>query len=421
MMKTTPSRIGFISTRLAGTDGVSLETEKWARILSELGHECFYFAGQSDRPESHTIVAPEAHFSHPDISTINCDLFDDLKRSSKTTGLVHSIRFHLKQHLYQFVTTFDINLLIVENALAIPMNIPLGLAITELIAETSIPTIAHHHDFSWERSRFAVSAGDDYLRAAFPPTLPAIHHVVINSFGARQLALRTGARSTLIPNVMDFASEPTPPDDYALQLRQKLDLDPKEAFILQPTRIVPRKRIELALELTHRLEQDATLVITHQSGDEGSAYEKRLHEYADLLGVSVIFGAEIINHERNELDNGRQVFSLKDAYQQADLVTYPSTIEGFGNAFLETIYYRRPIVISAYEIFKTDILPKGFRVIDFDDFIEQATVNAARAILQDPSIGEEMAEHNYKLGQRYYSFETLEANLSFILNQMLGI
>ena len=185
--------------------------------------------------------------------------------------------------------------------------------------------------------------------------------------------------------------------------------------------IVPRKRIELALELTHRLEQDATLVITHQSGDEGSAYEKRLYEYADLLGVSVIFGAEIINHERNELDNGRQVFSLKDAYQQADLVTYPSTIEGFGNAFLETIYYRRPIIISAYEIFKTDILPKGFRVIDFDDFIEQATVNAARAILQDPSIGEEMAEHNYKLGQRYYSFETLEANLSFILNQMLGI
>ena len=419
-MKTNPSRIGFVSTRLAGTDGVSLETEKWAQILNELGHECFYFAGESDRHEAHTIVAPEAHFRHPDISKINNDLFDDQRRSSATTGLVHSIRFHLKQHLYQFIATFDINLLVIENALSIPMNIPLGLAITELIAETKLPTIAHHHDFSWERSRYSVSSGDDYLRAAFPPTLPSIHHVVINSFGARQLALRTGARSTLIPNVMDFANEPSPIDNFALQLRDKLGLIPGEALILQPTRIVPRKRIELALELTHRLEQDATLVITHQSGDEGSTYEKRLREYADLLGVSVIFGAEIINHERNKLENGRQVFSLKDAYQQADLITYPSTIEGFGNAFLETIYYRRPIVISTYEIFKTDILPKGFRVVDFDDFIEQETVDTASAILSDPSIGEEMAEHNYKLGQRYYSFETLEANLSFILNQILG-
>jgi glycosyltransferase involved in cell wall biosynthesis len=419
-MKIIPSRVGFISTRLAGTDGVSLETEKWTKILEGMGHECFYFAGESDRPESHSIVAPEAHFNHPDITAINHDLFDDQTRSSKTTGLVHSIRFHLKQHLYQFITTFDINLLIIENALSIPMNIPLGLAITELIAETNIPTIAHHHDFSWERSRFAVTSGEDYLRAAFPPTLPSIHHVVINSFGARQLALRTGARSMLIPNVMDFEQKPAGLDDYGLRLRDALGIGSDEALILQPTRIVPRKRIELAIELTHRLGERATLVITHQSGDEGSAYEKRLHEDAELLGASVIFGAEIVNHRRHELDNGRQVFSLKDAYQQSDLVTYPSTIEGFGNAFLETIYYCRPIVISAYEIFKTDILPKGFRVIEFDDFIEQETVDAARAILQDPSIGEEMADHNFKLGQRYYSFKILESNLSFILNQMLG-
>ena len=33
--------VGFVSTRFSGTDGVSLETEKWARTLKELGHECF--------------------------------------------------------------------------------------------------------------------------------------------------------------------------------------------------------------------------------------------------------------------------------------------------------------------------------------------------------------------------------------------
>ncbi len=37
--------IGFISTRLAGTDGVSLETAKMAAVLRKMGHQIFYCAG----------------------------------------------------------------------------------------------------------------------------------------------------------------------------------------------------------------------------------------------------------------------------------------------------------------------------------------------------------------------------------------
>ena len=45
-------RIGFISTRFQGTDGVSLEASKWAKVLEkDLGHECFWFAGKLDTPE----------------------------------------------------------------------------------------------------------------------------------------------------------------------------------------------------------------------------------------------------------------------------------------------------------------------------------------------------------------------------------
>jgi len=419
-MTDSPSRIGFISTRFAGTDGVSLETEKWAHILTDMGHDCFYFCGECDRPEDHVMVVPEAHFTHPDIATINEDLFDDHKRSSKTTGMVQTFRFHLKRHLYQFIENFDINIIIVENALSIPMNVPLGLALTELIAETHIPTIAHHHDFSWERSRYAVTASGDYLRAAFPPTLPSIRHVVINSFAARQMALRTGESSTLIPNVMDFDNPPPPKDAYTGQLREALGFRPDQTFLLQPTRIVPRKRIELAIELAHRVNSDAVLVITHKSGDEGSAYEQRLKDYAQILGVKVIFGSDKVNHYRGETADGKPIFSLADAYQEADLVTYPSTIEGFGNAFLETLYYQKPIVMSAYEIFKTDIQPKGFEVIEFDDFIEESTVTQAREILNNPDEAARMVTHNYTLGRKHYSFNNLKRKISSILYDTLG-
>src|SRR5215212_1611064 len=54
--------IGFISTRFSGTDGVSLETQKWAHILERLGQNVYYFAGQSDLPEPISFVVPEALF-----------------------------------------------------------------------------------------------------------------------------------------------------------------------------------------------------------------------------------------------------------------------------------------------------------------------------------------------------------------------
>ncbi|MBZ0280830.1 MAG: glycosyltransferase family 4 protein [Anaerolineae bacterium] len=414
------NRIGFVSTRFAGTDGVSLETLKWVWVLRKLGYECFGFAGESDWQEDHRYLVPEAHFDHPEIRAINDDLFNDFVRTAATSQKVQRLKDHLKQHLYQFSRTFNLNLLIVENALTIPMNIPLGLAITEFIAETNIPTVAHHHDFVWERSRYAINAAEDYLRAAFPPTLRSIRHVVINSFGGQQLALRTGASSImLIPNVMDFDAPPPAPDGYADDLRTALGIG-DQVFLLQPTRIVPRKRIEQAVNFTHLLDREAVLVITHYAGDEGTEYVNYLRDYAQSLKVRLLFAAEHFNHERRILDNGRKIYSLADAYQQADLVTYPSVVEGFGNAFLETIYYKCPIVMSIYEIFKTDIQPKGFKVVAFEDFVTRKTVEDARVVLDNRDLTRQMIDHNYELGRHHYSYQVLEKHLVALITACLG-
>jgi glycosyltransferase involved in cell wall biosynthesis len=414
-------RIGFVSTRLAGTDGVSLETRKWSNILTGLGHECFYFAGESEWPEERSYVVPEAHFNHPEILALNADLFDNYRRSPHTSQRIQALQWHLKAHLYDFIRTFDLYLLIIENALSIPMNIPLGLALAELIAETHLPTIGHHHDFAWERKRFKVTAASDYQLGAFPPILPSIQHVVINSYAARQLALRTGISSILIPNVMDFDTPPPEPDTYSTEVRPALGIGPHEYLLLQPTRVVPRKRIEQAIELTRRLGSECILVISHSSGDEGTAYETYLRSLADLLDVRVVFASDVIGDGRGQTPDGRKVFSLADVYQQADLVTYPSTVEGFGNAFLETIYYRQPIVMSTYEIFRRDIEPKGFKVIGFGDFITEETVHQAQAILRDSALAAETTEHNYELGRRYYSYRVLESYLAMLMSQIPGI
>lgn len=413
-------RIGFVATRLAGTDGVSLEAAKWARMLSDMGHECFAFAGACDWPEERAYIVAEAHFEHPDVQAVQRDLFGDYRRAPETSVRVQRLKDHLKGHLRMFLNLNRLDLLVAENVLSLPMHVPLGLALTELIAETAIPVIAHHHDFAWERERFAVHAASDYLQAAFPPRLPSIRHVAINSYAASQVAMRTGQRATLIPNVMDFDTPPPEPAVSSADLRAALGVGADERLLLQPTRIVPRKRIECAIELARRLERPCALVISHASGDEGDSYEAYLREYAALLGVHVVFAADRIGHRAGMTADGQPIFALADVYRAADLVTYPSAVEGFGNAFLEAVYYRRPIIMRDYEIFQIDIKPKGFKVIVFQDFIPREVIVATRNLLDNPALQAEMADHNYAIARRYYSYRVLERHLAVLMNACLG-
>ncbi len=106
---------------------------------------------------------------------------------------------------------------------------------------------------------------------------------MINSVQAQQLAWRTGLTSRVIPNVMEFENPPPPPDRYARNARRDLGVAQGDFFILQPTRIVQRKGIEHAIELTRRLGLPATLVISHAGDDEGTDYEQRVREFAQLL------------------------------------------------------------------------------------------------------------------------------------------
>lgn len=404
-------RIGFVSTRFEGTDGVSLETEKWAHVLEGLGQECFYFAGTCNRARDRSFVVEEAHFLHPEILKLHEQIFSKEKRPLDLTREIYVFKEHLKEHLYAFIRKFEIELLVVENALAIPLNIPLGMALTELIAETGMRTIAHHHDFYWERKRFLINSAWDYIDMAFPPRLPGIKHVVINSWAANQLSLRTGTSATVIPNVMDFDHPPPPPDDYSTDLRRDLGIDPDEYFLLQPTRVVQRKGIEHAIELVKRLNMNARLIISHASGDEGDDYEKRVREYARMLDVPVYFLSDLIQDQRGVTGDGRKVYSLWDVYPFADLVTYPSLIEGFGNAFLEALYFRKPILVNNYMTYAIDIKPKGFRTIEFDEYITDRTVQQVREILLNPELAEEMTEYNYQLAKRFFSFSILERQL----------
>ena len=413
-------KIGFISTRLAGTDGVSMETRKWAEVLERDGHECFFMAGELDYPAEKSFLVPDCHFKNEKIWELYEGCFDQKTRAREISGKIETAKHGLKDAIYEFIDRFKIDLLIPENAIAIPYNLPLGLAITEVLMETGIKLIAHHHDFFWERKRFLRNACWDYLSMAFPPNLSSMEHVVLNSSQRHQISLRRGISAAIIPNVMDFYNEPEPANSYADDLRESLGIAPEEKFILQPTRIVQRKGIELAIELVHRLDIPAALVISHASGDEGQEYYDRVREYSDLLGVKTIYCSDNVGQDRQTLPDGRKVYRLSDLYGQADLVTYPSVLEGFGNAFLEALYHRCPIVVNNYSVYSYDIKPKGFRTIEMDGYVNEETVRGVRKVLENAELSQEMAEHNRELAKHHFSYEVLREKLRACMISCFG-
>ncbi|MFN3407956.1 MAG: glycosyltransferase [Limisphaerales bacterium] len=416
-----PKRIGFVSTRFHGTDGVTLEAKKWAHILAGMGHECFWMAGQLDTPPERSHLAPLAFFNHPEVAALQGRLFGVTTRTRATTDQIQALKNRLKDELYRFIERFRLEVLIPQNILAIPMHVPLGLAMTEVLAETGLPAIAHHHDFAWERERFVVSAVNDYLRAAFPGALPGVEHVVINSMAQKEMARRCSRSAAIIPNVLDFETPPPGVDDYNRDLRAELGLRDDDWLILQPTRVVARKGIEHAIELVRRLQDPrARLVISHPAGDEGSAYLQMLRDRIADAKIEVLFIADRVGEQRGRTADGRKIYTLFDVYPHADLVTYPSHYEGFGNAFLEAIYFGKPVVVNTYAVYARDIAPLGFKVVELPQLVTREVVDQTRAVLENRELREAWARTNYGLCLKHFSYSVARRKLAARLANLFG-
>jgi glycosyltransferase involved in cell wall biosynthesis len=414
--------IGFVSTRFAGTDGVTLEASKWAQVLKSAGHNYFWFAGLLDRNPQRCFHVPEAFFRHEKNLWIDHQIFGKKRRDPAVTDAIYDLKTFLKLKLREFIRTFNIDLLVTQNVLTIPMHIPLGIALTELITETQIPTIAHHHDFYWERTRFLVNAVGDYLRMAFPPNLANIGHVVINSNAQEELALRTGISSTIIPNVLDFENPPVITRQETRDFRKEIGLHTDDILILQPTRVVQRKGIEHAIKLVEELKNPrCKLIISYEAGDEGIEYANWLKEDARNSGVDLRLLNLRISDPMNSDVNRKDLYTLWDVYPHADFITYPSVYEGFGNAFLEAVYFKKPLLINRYGTFVKDIEPKGFDLIAMDGYLTHQTVQKVRDVLDSANLREKMVNTNFEIAKRHYSYAVLRRWLNTLLTNFFGI
>ncbi len=421
--------IGIIIGRIGGVDGVALETEKWIEVLKRMGHTIYIVSGQyEERPmdPDHETLIPEMSFFSPESYWSQKKAFFYPETNPKE--LINHIDLYSKviyKKLLNWITDRKIDLIISENGSALPSHLEMGLAISNAVKKTGIPTITHDHDFGWERGDRYVSPHDainEYVETVFPMQLHNIH-AVINTHAQHTLRDRFGRDSVNVPNVMDFAKPFGQVTDSNKEMYKILGYEKDDIFLFQITRVVRRKGIETAIELIHKLDNPKIkLIITgNYADDAGSKYYNELvdqiHELK--LGEQVRFAYHCFHNKGLVGQNSECMYSLSDAYSQACACTYFSTYEGFGNAFVEAVLSRTPIFVNNYEpVYWPDIGSKGFKAVMVENNIltDQAVKDINEVIFND-KLNKEIADFNFELGKKLFSYDTLQDKLEELISK----
>lgn len=443
-------RIGLCHFRVGETDGVSLEIDKCRKVLEQLGHQIFLCAGRCRNGEA--FVIPELALDHPEVVQIRKNAFQRLADYPSEDALyehIEDVAARIEAGVKRFVSSHNLDLLIVHNIWSLPINIPATLGVWRAIQNFHLPAIAHHHDFYWEKDDYrspTCTLVRNLLAEHYPPRDPHVTHIVINRLAQKELRQR-GVSAVVVPNVFDFGAPLIRDDALSAILRERMGLSSADVVFLQATRVVRRKGIEIAVELLARLalpeyqEALAKRVRARGGGSrarpvlllpnlvEDPEYHAALQARIAQLGVDARFVSD-----RVALERGPAQFSFWDTYLCADFVTYPSLQEGWGNQLLEAIWAKLPVALYEYPVFRSDIAPVGFRYVSLGSSHERDEMGLARVpepvlrraarevadLLASPEHYRQVVEHNFALGKTHFSLETLAKHLDRLVTAALG-
>jgi hypothetical protein len=278
-------------------------------------------------------------FTNPEIYRIHRRAMYHHIRPPRLTHRIRELTDFLKSQIYGFIRDFEIDLLIVENALTIPLNLPLGMALTEFIAETGFPTIGHHHDFYWERMRFMVNCVADYLSMAFPPSLPSIRHVVINSMAAFNISMRNGVSTVIIPRNTTVPTSnsrifSTTEDDqtvvriHVVQGERELARDNRTLGRFELVGLLPAPRGVPQIEVSFDIDADGVVNVSAKDLGTGKSQAIRV---AAATGLSEEEIGKLVREAEQNAAADRQRREWIDLRNQADGLIYSTerTLEEF--------------------------------------------------------------------------------------------
>lgn len=341
----------FVSFRLGGTDGVSVEARKWEAALGAVGFATRRVAGEIlDQRRHDDTVLPEL--------SIRAD-------TEPPPDVIEASLAHA-------------DLVVVENLLSLPLNLPAARVVAKVVSELP-QVVLRHHDLPWQR--------DEHTHVTeLPPPLPDALHVTINDRSRRELASR-GIHTTTIRNHFDL----DPPRGDRVRARAHLGVADGDVVVLHPVRAVPRKNVPRALAFVADLQTRLAGRRVHYwlPGPAEDGYGPTLSALLRSTAVSVLRTADL---------------DMPDAYAACDLVVFPSDWEGFGNPVVESVAHRRPLVVSQYPVLE-ELTALGLEFLDVEN---PAAVAAVLAGTRDTR---SQLDRNLTVARRHLALEHLPDRL----------
>ncbi len=423
-------------------------------MLDELGHEVKTIAGK--RQVGADYIIPELEYDDPELVKIKENAFFEMKDYKYVDELlfeIDKVAARIKRQLDEIQAREKFDVIFVHNIFSHIVNLPASRAWYEFTRQGTSQIIGVHHDFYWDgRNAQVFQPTSDEIRKFtskyLPPQLDNLRHVVINTINQQRLRSQCGINSTIVPDTFDFDQEPWVKDMYNQTLSGEAGLKDNDLVVLQATRVVERKGIELAIDFAAGLDEKKTelaghtlyngkkitkdsrvvLMLAGYTENFAKSYREKLEDHILHRGIEAVFVDYMIDSERGQ-GEGRKIYSLWDTYVYADLVTYPSLWEGWGNQFIEAVFAKKPLVVFEYPVFKTDIKSEGYDYISLGDSLGMDRANRLVTVPDNHLAGavwqacrmltdsktEQILEDNWQLGDRYHGETVLKRMLETLL------
>jgi len=334
--------------------GVEVVIDYHSRLLAKHGYNIRLIFGVGGGLGCKNVEECKIPLLSPENPRIQ-EVQEDILKKRKETPEFEKLKDEIKQELRRFLS--DIDTCIVHNIPSMPFNFAATAAINELTEELKARFIFWLHDTILVREEWQEFFG------SFPLTL--LHHknqkiifVAPTFFRAKQFASLEKSyripKMRVIPNGISV-QEYLKIDETTKQLMKRLGISFKDFIIITPVRVLPRKNIELALEVLHELvlisgKRRIKLLVTGppSTDSESIAYEEKLRgvEKSRKLQESVIFCHDLISFKRRFSNGKIRKWSVADVYNIGDLVFIPSKEEGFGLPVIEAGAARKPVFCS---------------------------------------------------------------------------
>ncbi len=452
-------KIAICHYRVGGTDGVSLEIEKRKKVLEDNGYTVKLIAGPRSKGANYIIDElewDELEWVDEIIPKIKKNIFRYFNRNDLTNREVDKsikkVSRVIQENLNKIQEKENFDFVLIHNIFSFGGHIAAAKAFADWVEEFQLPTIATHHDFFWERKEYRFSRNEyfeNYLKKQMPPKSKFIKHVVINSLAQKQLKKRRGIDSVVFPDIFDFEQPEWKKDSFNKDLLKQFGVKNNDLVILQATRVIPRKGIEIAIDFSKELQKNISflrgkeiyngkkvgenanvfLIVAGYAEDEKRDYLFQLKNKVLEEKVRVKFIADHVQANRS-FWNGVKTYSLWDAYAHADLVTFPSSWEGWGNQFIEAIFAKKPVALFEYPVYEKDIALEGYEVISFGNKIKSQNKKSGLFKITDKKIRKagqkatrwllnknlnKKLENNFEIGKKFHGCQVIE---DFLLKEL---